>query len=96
MDILDFDDRPIILGTRVCYYQDPTVVGTVVGFTPWDQDADMQDGVYIDRSTPPQVIVQYDDGDTVEYSTCDWEHDVYCHGDPILGYVEEISVVSNA
>lgn len=84
--IMDWDGRPIEVGTRVRYFDflpghpdwgihclAPMYCGTVTDADPtdWDGDVDDEGRSY---GIPPHVYVLFDDGTTQGFVTGEWEH----------------------
>jgi hypothetical protein len=91
--ITDFDGRPVLVGSRVRYWEpleDGSIaLGTVTRIEDWDGDAD-DEGRPV--AIPPTVYVAWDSGETESYRTCDWSMGSPWH-DPEGGKVEEIDVL---
>lgn len=108
--LTDFDGRRIQVGTRVRYFDfDPehsdwgkpkAYYGTVIEITEWEGDCDYE-GRPI--SIQPEVIVDFDDGDTQGYPTSEWVFDFnggidsdgepYGYDEPYEGKCEELCVI---
>jgi hypothetical protein len=107
-ELTDFDDRRIEIDTRVRLWDyDPhhpdyssenhtSYMGTVIDLGEWDGDHD-NEGRSI--SIPPYVTVRWDNGDSDEWRTSEWEFECRTILDdwpeqyPVLGKVEELAVI---
>ena len=93
--LMDFDGRPITLGTKVRYFDQPEgPIGVVVDLGEFDGDHD-DEGRSI--TIYPRITVQYGDGETETYPTTEWQG-FYAYsqtGDEhdLSGKVEEVNVV---
>lgn len=93
--LTDFDDRPIVVGTRVRYWEDQGegCLGTVLDLGEWDYDwSDEQERAV---GTPPSVKVRWDEGDEQSYVTTEWDFNIVPFDGtyPVAGQVEELVVV---
>lgn len=106
-ELTDFDGRRIEIGTRVRMYDyEPGhpdyrsdnhswYQGEVIDLGEWDGDCD-DEGRSI--QIPPYVTVRWNDGQSSEFPTSEWEFEYSVTADwpeliPALGKVEELAVI---
>lgn len=94
-ELTDFEDRPILVGTRVAMWDAELdamhdvdgLVGTVASLGEWDGDVD-DEGRSI--AIFPRLTVRFDDGTAASFATCDWRAP---YDEIARGRVEDVDVL---